>query len=69
MSNENCHNCGALKPRYELKQGWTNCLYCCESCEISHVSDVHGSMPGGALPRRNWVPHHIGIEISRRWED
>lgn len=69
MSDEKCGNCGAIKPTYEMKQGWTNCLYCCEQCELAHVSAVHRSMPGGRLPRPNWVPHHVGREISRRWED
>ena len=69
MSNDNCGKCGISKPRYELKQGWTNCMYCSESCERSHVSSVHDSMPGGRVPRANWVPHHINREISRRWEE
>jgi len=69
MSEDKCANCGDIKPGYELKQGWTNCLYCCEGCELSHVSAVHGSMPGGRLPRHNWVPGCVGIEISRRWAE
>ncbi len=64
--SDRCENCG--NESNELKRGWTNCQYCCESCERSHVSAVHGSMPGGALPSHDWVPHHIGIEINRRWE-
>ena len=69
MSDEPCQNCRQLKSRSELKQGWTNSLYCSESCERSHVSSVHASMPGGKLPRPNWVPHHVGIEISQRWSE
>lgn len=65
--NYKCRVCGNDQ---NLKRGWTNCMYCSEGCERSHVSDVHGSMPGSApLPRVNWVPHHISVEISRRWED
>ena len=52
-----------------LKRGWTNSWYCSEQHERSHVSDLHGSMPGaGPVPRENWVPYHVGLEISRRWE-
>ena len=69
MSEEKCHTCGNVRSSYEMKKGWTNCLYCCEECERKHVSAVHGSMPGGKLPRLNWVPHHVGVEISRRWEE
>lgn len=61
-----CTQCGNTK---NLQRGWTNCFYCSESCERTHVSSVHESMPGGRLPRPNWVPHHISIEISRRWKD
>lgn len=62
-----CVKCGETKG---LKIGWTNCHYCSEACETSHVSAVHGSMPGsGKLPRHNWVPHHITREISIRWAD
>lgn len=63
---DKCRTCGN---EGRLKAGWTNCLYCSESCERSHVSAVHGSMPGGRLPRSNWVPHHIGAEIANRWSD
>lgn len=70
MSKEKCAKCGTEKSRYELKQGWTNCLYCSENCERAHVSGVHGSMPGsGPLPRNNWVPAHVSREISSRWAD
>ena len=66
MTNK-CRVCGSDK---NLKRGWTNALYCSYQHELSHVSDVHGSMPGaGPVPRQNWVPYHIGEEISRRWED
>ena len=61
-----CQQCGSGK---SLKRGWTNCWYCSEGCERRHVSAVHGSMPGGMLPRPNWVPYHIGEEINRRWID
>jgi hypothetical protein len=62
-----CTVCGGNK---NLKRGWTNCWYCSESCERRDVSELHGSMPGaGDVPRPNWVPHHIGIEIRRRWKD
>ena len=67
--NRKCAQCGVIKPSCDLKQGWTNCLYCSESCERSHVSDVHGSMPGGALPTPNWVPSHIAREIRNRWSN
>lgn len=63
--DDKCHECGSGG---HLKRGWTNCLYCSESCERSHVSAVHRSMPGGRLPYPNWVPSHIANEISRRWE-
>jgi len=67
MLEESCRVCGNTK---NLKRGWTNSMYCSEGCERSHVSDVHGSMPGaGPVPRPNWVPYHIGQEISRRWEN
>jgi len=69
MSEEKCRECGKLKRLSEMKRGWTNALYCSEYCERRAVSDLHGSMPGaGPVPRRNWVPHHIGLEISRRWD-
>jgi hypothetical protein len=62
-----CKVCGNNK---NLKQGWTNYFYCSEQCERSGVSRLHASMPGaGPLPRPNWVPSHIAIEISQRWED
>ena len=52
------------------KRGWTNCWYCCEQCELSAVSKLHGSMPGaGPVPYPLWVPHHIGAEIKDRWAD
>jgi hypothetical protein len=64
--SDQCVKCGGTK---NLKRGWTNCWYDSENCERSHVSDVHGSMPGtGGLPSHNWVPHDISIEISKRWE-
>jgi hypothetical protein len=64
---EKCKNCGFNDG---VKRGWTNSMYCSEGCEREHVSLLHGSMPGaGPVPRRNWVPHHIGLEITRRWED
>lgn len=63
---DQCRTCGNEK---NLKRGWTNCLYCSETCERSHVSDVHASMPGGNLPRPNWVPHHVAIEITNRWKE
>lgn len=69
MSEENrkCRVCGETKG---LKRGWTNCWYCSEGHERSHVSDLHGSMPGaGPVPRVNWVPQHIGREISERWKN
>jgi len=66
MQERSCEECGNNE---NLKQGWTNSLYCSESCELSHVSSVHGSMPGGSLPRQNWVPSHIAREISNRWKD
>lgn len=64
MNDDNCRVC---KNEKGLKRGWTNCLYCSERCELSHVSAVHASMPGGQLPRPNWVPYHVGIEITQRW--
>ena len=64
---EKCVECGW---REGIKQGWTNSMYCSESCERSSVSRLHGSMPGaGRVPYRNWVPGHISIEISKRWEE
>lgn len=66
MNNATCRECGRSAC---CKRGWTNSWYCSEQCERSHVSAVHASMPGGRLPRPNWVPHHVGLEISRRWED
>ena len=62
-----CRTCGNDK---DLKRGWTNFWYCCKECELSHVSALHGSMPGtGPMPRPNWVPYQIGKEIQRRWEE
>jgi hypothetical protein len=62
-----CRTCGNNK---NLKQGWTNLMYCSELCERSHVSDVHASMPGaGPVPYLNWVPHYVGIEINHRWKE
>ena len=52
-----------------LKRGWTNSWYCSENCERESVSELHGSMPGGKLPYRGWMPSHISDEISRRWSD
>ena len=61
-----CAFCGNNK---NLKRGWTNCWYCSEQCELSHVSNVHASMPGaGPVPRQNWVPTHIREEIHQRWK-
>lgn len=66
MSNK-CAVCGETRG---LKRGWTNSFYCSERHERSHVSDLHGSMPGaGKVPSHNWVPDHIGKEIRRRWEE
>lgn len=63
---ETCEVCGSNK---NLKTGWTNHSFCCESHERSYVSNLHASMPGaGKAPSPNWVPYHIGREISRRWE-
>ena len=63
-----CDYCGT-ESNY-CKIGWTNAPYCSEHCERSAVSDLHGNMPGaGPVPRRNWVPAHIGSEIARRWSD
>lgn len=64
--DKKCAVCGETKG---LKRGWTNCWYCSEECEVKHVSGVHATMPGGGLPYKNWVPHHIAKEISSRWED
>ena len=62
-----CAECGAIET--ELKRGWTNALYCSEACERASVSRLHGSMPGaGPVPHKNWVPHHIGVEIANRWK-
>lgn len=67
MNEKKCTECGRTK---NLKQGWTRSWYCCESCERRGVSRLHGSMPGaGPVPRANWVPHHIAIEIERRWQE
>lgn len=67
MEKNKCVVCGETK---NLKRGWTNCFYCCSHCEVKHVSAVHDSMPGsGGLPRRNWIPQHISIEIRRRWAE
>ena len=67
MDHCKCSVCGNDKG---LKRGWTNSWYCCEEHERLHVSEVHGSMPGaGPAPSRNWVPHHIGLEIERRWSE
>ena len=63
---DRCVQCGNDE---NPKRGWTNCWYCSEACERIHVSAVHGSMPGaGPVPRQNWVPYNISVEISRRWE-
>ena len=67
MKDKKCAECGNDKG--DFKRGWTNAWYCSEVCELRGVSAVHDSMPGGPNPRPNWVPHHIGLEISRRWED
>lgn len=62
-----CRQCGAPGP---LKVGWTQAQYCSESCERRAVSYLHGTMPGaGPLPYPGWIPHHISVEISRRWAD
>ncbi len=67
MSERQCTECGGKE---NLKRGWTNSLYCSERCERKGVSRVHASMPGAdGLPRPLWVPDHVGIEISGRWED
>lgn len=64
---KHCVECGAIN--VPLKRGWTNALYCSEECERSSVSRLHASMPrAGEVPRYNWVPYHISVEISRRWE-
>lgn len=65
MSNE-CAVCGS---KDNLKTGWTNALYCSESCERNAVSALHNSMPGGPSPYRGWLPAHISREISGRWSD
>lgn len=66
--SDKCNYCG--DSTRELRIGWTNAPYCSEECERTAVSNLHGSMPGaGPVPRTNWVPHHIGLEISRRWAD
>ena len=63
-----CGNCG--KESSDLKRGWTCSLYCSEKCERSSVSRLHATMPGaGPLPRPNWVPHSISLEIEKRWGD
>ena len=60
-----CKVCGSDQ---NLKRGWTNSWYCSEDHERSDVSDLHAGMPGaGPVPDRNWVPLHIGVEISNRW--
>ena len=60
-----CAECGSAT---NLKRGWTNKWYCSESCERTGVSRLHGSMPGGRLPRPGWLPHQISREISERWD-
>ena len=59
-----CDGCGRES---DLKLGWNNCSYCSESCERSAISRLHGSMPGGALPRLGWLPSHVAAEITARW--
>lgn len=66
MSEEPCNRCGG---EGDMKRGWTNAFYCSEGCERSAVSALHGSMPGGKLPRQGWMPHHISNEITRRWAE
>ena len=66
MKQNKCTECGRTE---NLKRGWTNAWYCSESCERSGVAALHNSMPGGPSPRPGWMPHHISIEISDRWED
>ena len=62
---ERCKKCGDTK---NLKRGWTNSWYCSYQCELSHVSALHGSMPGaGPVPSHSWVPSHVGREIYDRW--
>ena len=61
---EKCVVCGNDE---NLKQGWTNCMYCSETCERQHVSECHGGMPGGKLPRKGWLPGCVDREISHRW--
>lgn len=62
-----CANCGCESR--SLKRGWTNALYCGESCEKQAVSGLHASMPGGPSPRPGWMPQHIAREIAYRWSD
>jgi hypothetical protein len=66
MERVRCANCGNTNG---LKRGWTNEWFCSYRCEIQKVSSLHDSMPNtGRLPYRNWVPYHVGDEITRRWE-
>ena len=62
-----CALCGSTE---NLKQGWTMGFFCCEQHEREVVSKLLGSMPGaGPVPRPNWVPLQISLEISERWEE
>jgi len=67
MSEDNrCSYCGAKKSRYEMKIGWTNCLYCSEECERSAVSSLHASMPGGISARGNrMITENRTVTVSR----
>jgi hypothetical protein len=64
------NQCGECESREGIKCGWSNVWYCSEQCELTAVSNLHRSMPNsGPLPYYNWVPHHIKLEISKRWEE
>lgn len=66
MNTEKCGYCQKAKPKYQMKQGWTNCYYCSEQCERIHVKQVHDSMPGGRAAN---LPRHVAAQIASRWSE
>ena len=64
--SERCNYCGG---EGILKQGWTHAMYCSYDCELRAVSRVVTSSGGRVKGQPNWVPHNVGDEISKRWEE
>jgi hypothetical protein len=50
-----------------LKMGWNGGDFCSERCERTGISFLHSTMPGNVQPYIGYLPHHISLEISRRW--